>query len=75
MNYNVRTHACNKQIAPLLYMPPLPLREQGTPLAPSSLTQMISGLVGQLLMPGQQGQCQLIFIVRAANTPNVLFFL
>ncbi|XP_042362396.1 LOW QUALITY PROTEIN: large proline-rich protein BAG6 [Plectropomus leopardus] len=28
---------------------------QGTPLAPSSLTQMISGLVGQLLMPGQQG--------------------
>ncbi|XP_054461889.1 large proline-rich protein BAG6 isoform X2 [Anoplopoma fimbria] len=29
--------------------------EQGTPLAPSSLTQMISGLVGQLLMPGQPG--------------------
>ncbi|KAM9340424.1 large proline-rich protein BAG6 [Symphorus nematophorus] len=28
---------------------------QGTPLAPSSLTQMISGLVGQLLMPGQTG--------------------
>ncbi|XP_076610431.1 large proline-rich protein BAG6-like isoform X4 [Chaetodon auriga] len=28
---------------------------QGTPLAPSSLTQMISGLVGQLLMPGQSG--------------------
>uniref|UniRef100_A0A8P4G529 Large proline-rich protein BAG6 n=1 Tax=Dicentrarchus labrax TaxID=13489 RepID=A0A8P4G529_DICLA len=28
---------------------------QGTPLAPSSLTQMISGLVGQLLMPGQPG--------------------
>ncbi|XP_040909707.1 large proline-rich protein BAG6 isoform X2 [Toxotes jaculatrix] len=28
---------------------------QGTPLAPSSLTQVISGLVGQLLMPGQQG--------------------
>ncbi|XP_019110304.1 large proline-rich protein BAG6 isoform X2 [Larimichthys crocea] len=27
----------------------------GTPLAPSSLTQMISGLVGQLLMPGQSG--------------------
>ncbi|KAM9838819.1 large proline-rich protein BAG6 isoform 2-T3 [Aulostomus maculatus] len=26
---------------------------QGTPLAPSSLTQMISGLFGQLLMPGQ----------------------
>ncbi|TKS88705.1 Large proline-rich protein BAG6 [Collichthys lucidus] len=26
-----------------------------TPLAPSSLTQMISGLVGQLLMPGQSG--------------------
>ncbi|XP_075961966.1 large proline-rich protein BAG6 isoform X2 [Anarhichas minor] len=29
--------------------------EQGPPLAPSSLTQMISGLVGQLLMPGQTG--------------------
>uniref|UniRef100_A0A4W6FFL8 Large proline-rich protein BAG6 n=1 Tax=Lates calcarifer TaxID=8187 RepID=A0A4W6FFL8_LATCA len=29
--------------------------QQGTPLAPSSLTQMISGLVGQLLMPGQSG--------------------
>ncbi|XP_045914290.1 large proline-rich protein BAG6 isoform X2 [Micropterus dolomieu] len=28
---------------------------QGTPLAPSSLTQMISGLVGQLLTPGQPG--------------------
>uniref|UniRef100_A0A7N6BBH8 Large proline-rich protein BAG6 n=1 Tax=Anabas testudineus TaxID=64144 RepID=A0A7N6BBH8_ANATE len=28
---------------------------QGVPLAPSSLTQMISGLVGQLLMPGQPG--------------------
>ncbi|KAM4630708.1 large proline-rich protein BAG6 isoform 2-T2 [Polymixia lowei] len=28
---------------------------QGTPLAPSPLTQMISGLVGQLLMPGQPG--------------------
>ncbi|XP_070840498.1 large proline-rich protein BAG6 isoform X2 [Chaetodon trifascialis] len=28
---------------------------QGTPLAPSSLTQMISGLVGQLLMTGQSG--------------------
>lgn len=28
---------------------------QGPPLAPSSLTQMISGLVGQLLMPGQPG--------------------
>ncbi|CAK6978925.1 large proline-rich protein BAG6 [Scomber scombrus] len=28
---------------------------QGTPLAPSSLTQMISGLVGQLLMPGLTG--------------------
>ncbi|KAM6958805.1 large proline-rich protein BAG6 [Aplochiton taeniatus] len=28
---------------------------QGTPLTPSPLTQMISGLVGQLLMPGQQG--------------------
>lgn len=28
---------------------------QGTPLAPSSLTQMISGLVGQLLMPAQPG--------------------
>ncbi|KAK2829990.1 hypothetical protein Q5P01_017921 [Channa striata] len=28
---------------------------QGIPLAPSSLTQMISGLVGQLLMPGQPG--------------------
>ncbi|KAL0962112.1 hypothetical protein UPYG_G00335820 [Umbra pygmaea] len=27
---------------------------QGTPLAPTHLTQMISGLVGQLLMPGQQ---------------------
>ncbi|XP_055749723.1 large proline-rich protein BAG6-like isoform X3 [Salvelinus fontinalis] len=27
---------------------------QGTPLASSPLTQMISGLVGQLLMPGQQ---------------------
>ncbi|XP_078146530.1 large proline-rich protein BAG6 isoform X2 [Centroberyx gerrardi] len=26
---------------------------QGTPLVPSPLTQMISGLVGQLLMPGQ----------------------
>ncbi|KAG7225356.1 hypothetical protein INR49_027339 [Caranx melampygus] len=32
---------------------------QGAPLAPSSLTQMISGLVGQLLMPGQPGQCPL----------------
>ncbi|XP_068566880.1 large proline-rich protein BAG6 [Cebidichthys violaceus] len=29
--------------------------EQGPPLAPSSLTQMISGLVGQLLMPGRTG--------------------
>ncbi|KAM8767554.1 large proline-rich protein BAG6-like [Acanthopagrus schlegelii] len=29
---------------------------QGTPLAPSSLSQMISGLVGQLLMPGQPGE-------------------
>ncbi|KAM7383670.1 hypothetical protein PAMA_011164 [Pampus argenteus] len=29
--------------------------EQETSLAPSSLTQMISGLVGQLLMPGQTG--------------------
>ncbi|XP_047460724.1 large proline-rich protein BAG6 [Mugil cephalus] len=29
---------------------------QGTPLAPSSLTQIISGLVRQLLMPGQPGQ-------------------
>uniref|UniRef100_A0A8C9XBS2 BCL2 associated athanogene 6, like n=1 Tax=Sander lucioperca TaxID=283035 RepID=A0A8C9XBS2_SANLU len=28
---------------------------QGTAAAPSSLTQMISGLVGQLLMPGQPG--------------------
>ncbi|XP_070702255.1 large proline-rich protein BAG6 isoform X2 [Pempheris klunzingeri] len=28
---------------------------QGTPPAPSSLTQMISGLVGQLLTPGQPG--------------------
>ncbi|XP_071356703.1 large proline-rich protein BAG6 isoform X2 [Trachinotus anak] len=28
---------------------------QATPLAPSSLSQMISGLVGQLLMPGQPG--------------------
>ncbi|XP_044027327.1 large proline-rich protein BAG6 isoform X2 [Siniperca chuatsi] len=28
---------------------------QGTPLAPSSLTQMISGLVGQLLIPVQPG--------------------
>lgn len=27
---------------------------QGTPLAHSPVTQMISGLVGQLLMPGQQ---------------------
>ncbi|XP_010871520.2 large proline-rich protein BAG6 isoform X2 [Esox lucius] len=31
---------------------------QGMPPAPSPLTQMISGLVGQLLMPGQQMQGQ-----------------
>lgn len=30
-------------------------------MASSSLTQMISGLVGQLLMPGQPGLCQLLF--------------
>ncbi|XP_035536924.1 large proline-rich protein BAG6-like [Morone saxatilis] len=34
-------------------LPHMPI--PGTPLAPSSLTQMISGLVGQLLMPGQPG--------------------
>lgn len=47
---------------------------QGAPLAPSSLTQMISGLVGQLLMPGQFGWCQVNFILRAANKPTILYF-
>lgn len=53
------------------------LCEQGTPLAPSSLTQMISGLVGQLLMPGQPGQCPPASTVRAAhriNKSNFLFY-
>ncbi|GAA6226704.1 large proline-rich protein BAG6-like isoform X1 [Lates japonicus] len=36
-------------------VPTGPQPGQGIPLAPSSLTQMISGLVGQLLMPGQSG--------------------
>lgn len=50
------------------------LYAQGAPLAPSSLTQMISGLVGQLLMPGQPGWCQMNFILKAANKPAIPYF-
>lgn len=37
-----------------------PFCKQGTALGPSSLTQMISGLVGQLLMLEQPGQCHCV---------------
>ncbi|KAM6974324.1 large proline-rich protein BAG6 [Tautogolabrus adspersus] len=41
-------------------VPPAGLQHgQAPPLPPSSLTQMISGLVGQLLTPGQTGLCSL----------------
>uniref|UniRef100_A0A3Q3FA93 BCL2 associated athanogene 6, like n=1 Tax=Labrus bergylta TaxID=56723 RepID=A0A3Q3FA93_9LABR len=43
-------------------VPPAGLQHgQAPPLPPSSLTQMISGLVGQLLTPGHTGRCSLFW--------------
>uniref|UniRef100_A0A8P4KTM4 Large proline-rich protein BAG6 n=1 Tax=Dicentrarchus labrax TaxID=13489 RepID=A0A8P4KTM4_DICLA len=57
--------------AACLSLYPLSLCEQGTPLAPSSLTQMISGLVGQLLMPGQPGLTSGQTSTRTTSTTSV----
>ncbi|KAM9512565.1 large proline-rich protein BAG6 isoform 12-T23 [Salvelinus alpinus] len=37
-------------------VPPMMGQQPGQPFPPAALNQMISGLVGQLLMPGQMGQ-------------------
>ncbi|XP_051811088.1 large proline-rich protein BAG6 [Acanthochromis polyacanthus] len=43
---------------------------QGTPLAPTSLTQMIGGMVGQLLMPGQPAHPQSSYSTSSSSSES-----
>uniref|UniRef100_A0A8C7PZ75 BCL2-associated athanogene 6 n=1 Tax=Oncorhynchus mykiss TaxID=8022 RepID=A0A8C7PZ75_ONCMY len=59
-------------------VPPMMGQQPGQPFPPAALNQMISGLVGQLLIPGQMGihpTFQTSYFVLLANSNFVPFFL